>query len=407
MKYRQSRLAAITFLVFIFSVCKAQSFYSPDTLEQKRLSKLNLQATAWGSSTALPAHVYNKFLFGGRIDNQSIAWVNESKGLQRAGAEAGVDLRYTWRDSLYKRTHFVQYSEQVVAGARYPAELVQLALNGNLYFENQALQLSDTYASSYSWRSISYGRTFKKGRFTYSPSLGIASLNSFSQLNIQSATLLSTSDSISYSFEYQSERNSSNKFSKSGIAPFLGLNISYSKNKWLVMVDVQNVGIALNSIPSITEKYVADTTFKGFRVNDINSLSLLNVEDSLNSLANKNLINERKSALTLPARFTFKAYYTLRKAKNTWQLFAGSFYISQVFQAPSLFLGSSFENRSLYTELAVYRSPFQSVDASLRLGFNALQNKGKVILGFPALSGLFNSKRFYNTGLHLQLVYQW
>jgi hypothetical protein len=124
-------------------------------------------------------------------------------------------------------------------------------------------------------------------------------------------------------------------------------------------------------------------------------------------LANKNLINQRKQALALPARFSIKAYYTLQKAKNTWLLFVGSFYTSQVFQVPCLFLGTTYQNKTLLTELAVYRSPFQSLDAGLRLGFNAMNNKARIICGFPALSGLLNSKRFYNTGLHLQLVYQW
>lgn len=392
---------------------QAQWFAENDTFSTNSRFMVQTQGNYFLNSNSVPVHVVSRFLFGGTINQKSINHINNKNGTARLGFDASYGFSFKWRsDSLSKRFYFTSFNDSYLGGARLSNQLLQLGLNGNSYFDEQQINFEPLKFRFYQIQSLDFGMGFQSKKWIIAPSVGLSRLINYNQIHINSLGLYSSIDSLNYQIDAQSINSNGNKLENNGIAIQTGINLTYHHENWWLNASVQRLGLVVNNWQVNENNYQADTSFTGFRVNDLNSLSVFNIEDSLNNLVNQSERNIKRQGMALPASFQLRISKLLNKSTdvNLYFIHAGMAYQSSLLQTPLVYLSGEWQmntNHRFSLEGIVFTGPYSAFDGGLKLGYSILNKHALIRLAAPSLSGFINPKRFGNSSLHIQLAYQW
>lgn len=402
----------LTILAFPFGA-HAQWFADVDTFKNNTKFIAQVQGNYFLNSNSVPVHIVNRFLFGGKINESAIEHVNERNGTGRFGFDASYGASFRWKtDTASTRFFGVSFQNSNLGGARFSNQLLQLGLNGNSYFNEQEINFEPLKFRFFHLQSLDFGFGFQTKNWTINPSIGLSRLINFNEIDMRTLRLYSSIDSLNYRTETETINSNGNQFNQNGIAIQTGINLSYQKQKWRAHLSINRLGLVVNSRQLTQNNYTADTSFTGFRVNDLNSLSVFNIEDSLNTLVNQSKRSINQQGLALPASFQVRITRLLSNSNNAnlYFLNAGIAYQSNLFQQPLIYLSGQWQKNvaSQFTvEGILFSGPYSVFDVGLKMGFSALKQRCQIRLAAPSLSGFLNSNRFGNSSLHLQLAYQW
>lgn len=405
----------IKLFVFIFwpFLSQAQWFAENDTFQTHARFLAQANGFYFLNSNGVPTHIVNRFLFGGSINQQSIDGINQKNATSRFGFDASYGFSFRWRaDTLTKRTFSVAFQNSYLGGGRSPFELLQLGLNGNNYFDSQPINLAPVQFRFYHLQSIDFGMSFQTKNWTITPTLGLSRMIDYNQIEVKTFNLFSSLDSLNYQVDAQTNASKNSDFKQNGLAVQTGINLQYHQNKWWAALSVQRLGFVVNKWQTTQNNYSADTSFTGFRVNDLNSLSLLNIEDSLKLLVNQTKRNTNQQGLMLPASFQLKISRLLNNNtdKNLYLVHAGSAFQTHLFQRPLIYLSGQWIKNSknnFSIESMLFTGPYSTFDVGLKVSMAAFNKHCIIRFAAPSLSGFINPNKYGNSSLQIQLAYQW
>ncbi len=369
-------------------------------------------------STALNNKINNKFLFGGKIDEELKA--TNQKRLKKTnilGGFTNVDFSTIFGHDTDKYHYLISVSTQDFYSVRFTEDAFNLLLYGNNTLKGKSADLGLTNYRHFSFQNFTFGLIFNRLKNTNAKiglSASLFTTDEFTEFKFaKGASLFTSEDATEIVFKNKSEfittdPKKKNIYSINGIGT--GVNfyvdapyVTKNKKSARILFALNNVGFVY--LNNKTETYFGDSNyvFRGEEVKDINQLFTSSFTNyNRDSLLKNNFVLSKKSKIAIiPASFTLGNYWYFTK-----QYYAGLF-VNYVF--------NSDYRAYFYTEQ--YWQPNQTLTLNGHLGYGGftklnigagftinMKNKFIIAAGSNQLLGLFFPNQFGSEGGYLSLV---
>ena len=269
----------LVFILICFTHLQAQqmlpTFYDTIVHDQS----IVIDGNAFHHSSAIKNEIANAFLFGGVITEEMKNRTNDSHELyNRFGGELTGELTYFHKlQNAEKEIGFyVRGGNNILFASDYAASVFRLAMYGNVPYDNQTLNLSNTQGF--------FINTTKLGGGIYNPKnknsvgLNVVAVNDFARLNIGNSSLYTNIDNDQLDVEV-------NAYFQQAVSPafFQGLGASVDFDYHLpikeggyidgfIKITGRNLGaVRMHKLNQIGLEGTA--AFDGFQFSDFNDLA--------------------------------------------------------------------------------------------------------------------------------------
>ena len=261
------------------------------------------------SATAIPKSVFNPFLVGGRISNESKdqALANHKKN-NRIGILAQADFQYrNYSVNLFNNPKYgflIQGGYYVAASGNYSKDLFELGFYGNESFLGRTADISSTTMRFTAFQKIGFGVIDKKSKSSLS--VNLVNVSSFANLSIAQGELTQDSEGENIDLLLEGDfRQTQGKAFSQGLGASVDFDYRipvpwFKEQTAFLQIQVKNFGFAY--MHQGVKSYQVDSSYQyaGFNLDQlINNSSTFSDDFSLQDSLNIRTENN-KELISLP-----------------------------------------------------------------------------------------------------------
>lgn len=403
LKWRYVRFISLLLSIIFVNAANAQHGFLLKNLEDT-IPSYWIKTRLINESSATPARFVNTFLRGPKLTDEAKNKILENTNpSNRLGMVGSVDINIPIGSLNSSKFKNLKLEFNTIYGASYSKNLLDIVLNGNAKFDNQTVYLGSHKIEHWRYASIGYERKIVSSKGLTSWGANINLISNYQKLSIESASLLTSSDSnllrASFNGEFQGVYQTPNFIKGYGI----GLNFSKSifKPRSTFKFTVSNLGFATIAAPSVITRDNYEYSFTGFDVTNLIASSNINTPTLPNPIDSLNL--QKKTTQIVLNPFSAEAVYQYR-LKDDVKIGAGIDYLHMAGYAPKASVLIS--KKILRIDLSGILSYGGFSNLSYGIGTKYVNRKTSIGLAFNALGGFLIPNTIPNSSIVFNYTYR-